>query len=77
VVSGNNIGTNDLTGDPGTGDSSTTGILLDNGGTKQGITITISHNTISNDTYGIYDDTGSGLTQTDNKFVNVKTDVKT
>ncbi|MGD0083344.1 MAG: right-handed parallel beta-helix repeat-containing protein [Acidimicrobiales bacterium] len=77
VVSGNNIGTNDLTGDPGTGDSSTTGILLDNGGTKQGITITISHNTVSNDTYGIYDDTGSGLTQTDNKFVNVKTDVKT
>lgn len=76
-IYGNTIGKNDLTGDPGTGDSSTTGILLDNGGTMLPIAVNIHNNLIENDAFGIYDDTGGGLKNTNNTFKNVTTDVKT
>jgi len=76
VIKGNWIGTNDVTGDPGTGDSVTTGVLLDNGGTHKVIKVSITGNTIAWDSYGIYDDTGGGLTQHGNTFLHVTTDVK-
>ncbi len=75
TFSGNSIGTNDILGDPGTGDSSTTGVLVDNGGTGKTITVTVNDNTIARDAFGIYDD-APGLSQTGNKFVHVKVDVK-
>jgi hypothetical protein len=75
VISGNWIGTNDITGDPGTGDSVTTGVLVDNGGTTKAIKVKVTGNTIAWDVYGIYDD-ASGLTQTHNTFLHVKTPVK-
>jgi len=75
TFSGNTIGTNDILGDPGTGDSSTTGVLVDNGGTGKTIKVTVTNNTISRDTFGIYDD-APGLTQMGNHFVHVKVDVK-
>ncbi len=76
VVSGNWIGTNDIDGDPGTGDSATTGVLLDNGGTHRPISVRITGNTIAWDTDGIYDDTGGGLTQSHNTFLHVRIDVQ-
>jgi hypothetical protein len=75
VISGNWIGTNDLLGDPGTGDSVTTGVLTDNGGTHQTIKVTVTGNTIAWDTYGIYDD-APGLNQHGNTFLHVTTHVK-
>lgn len=76
VISDNWIGTNDLDGDPGTGDAETTGILLDNGGTHEPITVRITGNTIAWDLYGVYDDTGGGLTDSHNTFLHVAIDLK-
>jgi hypothetical protein len=75
VVSGNWIGTNDLLGDPGTGDSVTTGVLVDNGGTHKTINVKITGNTIAWDVYGIYDD-APGLVQHTNTFLHVTVNVK-
>jgi hypothetical protein len=72
---GNAIGTNNILGDPGTGDSSTTGILVDNGGTGKRIQVTVVKNTIAFNTFGIYDD-APGLDEAANTFVHVKVDVK-
>lgn len=74
VIRGNWIGTNDVDGDPGTGDSVTTGVLVDNGGTKKTITVTVTRNTIAWDQYGIYDD-APGLTENHNYFTHVVKDV--
>ncbi len=71
----NAIGTNDILGDPGTGDSSTTGILVDNGGTGKRIQVTVVKNTIAFNTFGIYDD-APGLDEAGNTFVHVKVDIK-
>lgn len=76
VITGNWIGTNNISGDPGTGDSVTTGVLVDNGGTHKVIKVTVTKNTIAWNTYGIYDDSGGGLTQSGNTFLHVKVDVK-
>ncbi|MGH9170776.1 MAG: right-handed parallel beta-helix repeat-containing protein [Acidimicrobiales bacterium] len=76
VIEDNWIGTNDISGDPGTGDSVTTGVLLDNGGVGAVISVTIEDNTIAWDTYGIYDDTGGGLTASGNKYIRVTTHLK-
>jgi hypothetical protein len=77
VIENNWIGTNNLNGDPGTGDSRTTGVLVDNGGTHKLIKLTVTGNTIAYDTYGIYDDTGlSGLTRSGNTFIHVTVHVK-
>jgi hypothetical protein len=71
VFSDNWVGTNDLLGDPGTGDSATTGILVDNGGTGKTISVTVEGNTIAWNTYGVYDD-APGITRVGNTFVHVK-----
>jgi hypothetical protein len=71
VISGNWIGTNNIDGDPGTGDMVTTGVLVDNGGTHRPIGVTITHNTIAWDTYGIYDDAAAGLIRSHNTFLHV------
>jgi nitrous oxidase accessory protein NosD len=77
VIKNNWIGTNDLTGDPGTGDSRTTGVLVDNGGTKQPIKITIQDNTIAWDFFGIYDDSGVLPTLGGNTYLHVRVNVQT
>ncbi len=76
VITGNWIGTNNLTGDPGTGDSLTTGVLVDNGGTHKVIDVTVKKNTIAWNTYGIYNHSGGGLTQSGNIFLHVAVHVK-
>lgn len=76
VIANNWIGTNDITGDPGTGDTQTTGVLVDNGGTHMKIKVTVENNTIAWDTYGIFDHASGGLTQHGNVFFHVKKDVE-
>lgn len=75
VFWGNWIGTNDIDGDPGTGDASTTGVLVDNGGTGKRIQVTVVDNTIAFNRFGIYDD-APGLDEGHNTFVHVKVDIK-
>ena len=78
VIAGNWIGTNDITGDPGTPDQSTTGVFVERDLAKFPIIkITIKGNTIAWDAIGIYDVAGaSGLTEGGNTFIHVKKDVK-
>jgi hypothetical protein len=78
VISGNWFGTNDITGDPGTPDQVTTGVFVERDSPKfPTVYITVKNNTIAWDVIGIYDITGArGLTESGNKFVDVKEGVK-
>jgi len=77
VIKGNWIGTNDITGDPGTADSVTTGIFVERDSPKfPAVAITIKSNTIAWNVYGIFDNTGGGLTASGNIFVHVAVHVK-
>jgi len=78
VISGNWFGTNDITGDPGTPDQVTTGVFIERDSPKfPTVDVTVKNNTIAWDVIGIYDITGAkGLTQSGNKFVDVKESVK-
>ena len=73
----NTIGTNNTGGDPDAGDTSTTGVLVYSGTVP--VTVTISHNRIRNDQYGIWLGVGGHVTATlgNNVFQNVATDVFT
>jgi hypothetical protein len=73
----NTIGTNNTGGDPDAGDTSTTGVLVYSGTVP--VTVTISHNRIRNDQYGIWLGVGGHVTATlqDNVFQSVATDVFT
>ena len=73
----NTIGTNNTGGDPDAGDTSTTGVLVYSGTVP--VTVTISHNRIRNDQYGIWLGVGGLVTATmqDNVFQGVATDVFT
>jgi hypothetical protein len=78
VISGNWFGTNDITGDPGTPDQVTTGVFVERDSPKfPTVDITVKNNTIAWDVIGIYDNTGArGLTESGNRFVEVKESVK-
>jgi hypothetical protein len=73
----NTIGKNNTGGDPDAGDTSTTGVLVYSGTVP--VTVTISHNRIRNDQYGIWLGVGGLVTATmqDNVFQGVATDVFT
>jgi hypothetical protein len=73
----NTIGRNNTGGDPDAGDTSTTGVLVYSGTVP--VTVTISHNRIRNDQYGIWLGVGGLVTATmqDNVFQGVATDVFT
>jgi hypothetical protein len=73
----NTIGQNNTGGDPDAGDSSPTGVLVYSGTVP--VTVTIAHNRIRNDTYGIWLGVGGNVTATlaDNVFRNVTTPVFT
>jgi hypothetical protein len=72
----NTIGKNNIGGDPDAGDSSTTGVLVFGAVPVQ---VTISHNRIRNDQYGIWLGVGGNVTATlrNNVFQHVATDVFT
>jgi hypothetical protein len=73
VVVDNWIGTNNITGDPGTADQLTTGIFVEKDSPKlPKISITIKANTISWDHYGVFDNTAGALHLSANVFHHVK-----
>lgn len=80
VISGNWIGTNDIDGDPGSGDSVTTGVLIAVEGVGKAIQVTVTDNTIAWNDYGIYDNSGGssfkGLTTHGNTFQHDTKDLK-
>ena len=80
VISGNWIGTNDIDGDPGSGDMVTTGVLIAVEGAGKAIKVSVKGNTIAWNDYGIYDNSGGssfkGLTTHGNTFQHVTKDIK-
>jgi len=73
----NTIGTNNTAGDPDAGDTSTTGVLVYSGTVP--VEVTIEHNRIRNDQYGIWLGVGGHVSATlrDNVFQHVATAVFT
>jgi hypothetical protein len=73
VIVDNWIGTNNITGDPGTADQLTTGIFVEKDSPKlPKITITIKNNTIAWNHYGVFDNTAGPLHLSDNTFRHVE-----
>jgi hypothetical protein len=73
----NLIGTNNITGDPGTADQLTTGIFVEKDSPKfPRVSITIKNNTIAWNHYGVFDNTAGALHLSANIFRHVKKSVQ-
>jgi hypothetical protein len=77
VIVDNLIGTNNITGDPGTADQLTTGIFVEKDSPKfPRVSITIKNNTIAWNHYGVFDNTAGALHLSANIFRHVKKSVQ-
>ena len=77
VISNNTIGTNNLLKSPSAGNGSTVGVSTFVAAGSTPLTVTVTGNKISANTYGIYAGAGTTLTQSGNSFVDVTTPVVT
>jgi parallel beta-helix repeat protein len=77
VISNNTIGTNNLLKSASAGNGSTVGVSTFVAAGASGLTVTVTGNKISTNTYGIYVGAGTTLTQSGNTFVDVTTSVFT
>jgi parallel beta-helix repeat protein len=77
VISNNTIGTNNVLKSPSAGNGSTVAVSTFVAAGSTPLTVTVTGNKISANTYGIYAGAGTTLTQSGNSFVDVTTPVLT